>query len=144
MNGALAGGAQAAITAMISPALLILACASFTATALVRLARVVDRARKLAEAGATRSREDIARHRRRALLAEWAVTLYFFAAAVFVVAGLVIGFAPQGGDGIARAPVAITGFGMAVIVAASVCMLVECRLAATQIRAELDALTPSN
>jgi hypothetical protein len=38
---------QAIIAAMITPALLILALGSLIATALVRLARVVDRVRKL-------------------------------------------------------------------------------------------------
>ena len=47
MNGFSA--AQAIISAMITPALLILASGSLIATALVRLARVVDRVRKLAE-----------------------------------------------------------------------------------------------
>jgi len=133
--------AQATIAAMISPALLILASASFIATALVRLARIVDRVRKLVELGAPQADpEEIARHRRRALLAEGAVSLYFSAAALFVVAGLAIALDLQPGQPFESAPIWLTAFGMVVIVAASVCMLAECWLAVAQIRIEMRRL----
>jgi hypothetical protein len=81
--------AQAMIAAMVTPALLILAASSLIATALLRLARVVDRVRKRSEVAARDPTERI-RHQRRALLAERAVALFFFAVVSFVIAGFAI------------------------------------------------------
>ncbi len=78
--------AQTIIGARITPALLIMASGSLIATALVRLARVVDRVRKLAEQGHAAPGE-LRLHSRRALLAERALQLYFLAVVSFVVAG---------------------------------------------------------
>jgi len=134
--------AQAMITAMITPALLILASASLIATALVRLARVVDRVRKLAELrDAPRDANEIRRHERRALLAERAVSLYFFAVLCFVVAGFAIAIDHALGDRLTWLPVLVTTLGMCLIVAGSATMLAECRLAFAQIRAEIASLT---
>ena len=63
---------------MTAPALLILASGSLIATALVRLARVVGRARKIAELrNPLANIDELRRHERRALLAERAVALLF-------------------------------------------------------------------
>jgi hypothetical protein len=133
--------AQAMITAMITPALLILASSSLIATVLVRLARVVDRVRKLAElSDAPRAAEEIRRHERRALLAERAISLYFFAVLCFVVAGFAIAIDHAAGDRLTWLPVAVTTLGMCLIVAGSAAMLAECRLAFAQIRAEIASL----
>jgi hypothetical protein len=133
--------AQAMIAAMITPALLILASASLIATALVRLARVVDRVRKLAEAAdPRRDAGEMRRHERRALLAERAVSLYFLAVLCFVIAGFAIAVDHALGDRLAWLPVAVTTLGMCLIVAGSAAMLAECRLAFAQIRAEIAAL----
>jgi hypothetical protein len=132
---------QAIIGAMITPALLILASGSLIATALVRLARVVDRVRKLAEAG--RPADDVnalRRHQRRALLAERAVLIFFAAVLCFVVAGFGIALDHASGDRLTWFPVGVTTLGMALIVAGSAAMLAECRLAAAQIRAEIEPL----
>jgi hypothetical protein len=134
--------AQAMITAMITPALLILASASLIATALVRLARVVDRVRKLSEqTDAPRDANEIRRHERRALLAERAVSLYFSAVVCFVVAGFAIAIDHAVGDRLTWLPVLVTTLGMCLIVAGSAAMLAECRLAFAQIRAEIASLT---
>lgn len=133
--------AQAIIAAMITPALLILAAGSLIATALVRLGRVVDRVRKLAEGGATAgSGEELRRHERRALLAERAVRLYFFAVVCFVVAGFAIAVDHLAADTLTWLPVLMTAVGMGLIVAGSAMMLAECQLAAAQIRAEIALL----
>jgi hypothetical protein len=76
--------AQAMIAAMVTPAA-DLAASSLIATALVRLARVVDRVRRLSEIQARDPTERL-RHQRRALLAKRAVALVFFAVVCFVVA----------------------------------------------------------
>jgi Protein of unknown function (DUF2721) len=134
--------AQAMIAAMITPALLIMASASLIATVLVRLARVVDRVRKLSETReAARDVGEISRHKRRALLAERALILYFCAVACFVIGGFAIAVDHAFGDRLIWLPVLVTTLGMCLIVAGSAAMLGECRLAFAQIRAELAALT---
>jgi hypothetical protein len=138
MNGFSA--AQAIISAMITPALLILASGSLIATALLRLARVVDRVRKLFEAREAPAAGELHRHERRALLAERAVRLYFFAVVCFVLAGFAIAADHFAGDGLTWLPVLMTTAGMCLIVAGSSAMLAECRLAAAQIRAEIAVL----
>lgn len=130
------------IAAMITPALLILASASLIATALVRLARVVDRVRKLSEhVHAPPDEKEIKRHEHRALLAERSVSLYFSAIVCFAVAGFGIAIDHAVGDRLTWFPVAATIVGMSLIVADSVAMLAECRLAFAQIRAEIAALS---
>jgi len=136
MNGFSA--AQAIIGAMITPALLILASGSLIATALVRLARVVDRVRHLAAPGAPPvSAEELRRNERRALLAERALQIYFFAVVCFVMAGVAIGVDHFAGDRLTWLPVAITSLGMGLIVAGSAAMLSECQLAVGEIKAEI-------
>nr|WP_294525242.1 DUF2721 domain-containing protein [uncultured Rhodopila sp.] len=132
---------QAIIAAMITPALLILASGSLIATALLRLARVVDRVRKLAEPAAPiELAEELGRHRRRAELAERAVRLYFAAVLCFVLAGFGIAIDHFAADRLTWLPVALTTIGMGLIVAGSVAMLAECRCATAQIESEMRAL----
>lgn len=133
--------AQAMIAAMITPALLILASGSLIATALVRLARVVDRVRKLAVPNdAPASGDELRRHERRAVLAERAVQLYFVAVVCFVIVGFTIAIDHVSGDRLTWLPVLITTLGMCLIVAGSAAMLAECRLSARQIQAEIASL----
>ncbi len=130
--------AQVIISAMITPALLILASGSLIATALLRLARVVDRIRKLGEpAEKAPSAADLRRHERRALLAEQAVRIFFAAVLCFVLAGFGIALDHATGDRMAWLPVGMTVAGMALIVMGSAAMLAECRLATSQIKAEI-------
>jgi hypothetical protein len=128
------------IAAMITPAMLILASGSLIATALVRLARVVDRLRKLAEHDSRPDADELNRHERRAMLAERAVLIYFGAVVCFVVSGFTIALDHLAGDRLTWLPVLVTMLGMCLIVAGSAEMLAECRVAATQIRAEIAAL----
>jgi hypothetical protein len=132
--------AQALISAMITPALLILASGSLIATALVRLARVVDRVRKLAEAGTATPQAALHRHQRRALLAERALQSFFFAVVCFVVAGIAIGIDHLAADRLTWLPVIITLLGMCLIVAGSAAMLSECKLATAEIQSEIEVL----
>ena len=136
--------AQALIGAMITPALLILASASLIATGLVRLARVVDRVRRLAEAGTRVAPGEWARHERRALLAERAVRIWFAAVLCFVLAGFAIAADHVSGDRLTWLPVSVTSLGMALIVAGGIAMLAECTLAGAQIRAEVEAARASS
>jgi apolipoprotein N-acyltransferase len=127
--------AQMIISAMITPALLILASGSLIATALARLARVVDRIRKLAELAP--SVAELRRHERRALLAEQAVRIFFAAVLCFVLAGFSIALDHATGDRMVWLPVGMTVAGMALIVFGSAAMLAECQLATRQIKEEI-------
>lgn len=139
MNGFSA--AQAIIGAMITPALLILASGSLIATTLVRLARVVDRVRTLGESSEMRaSASAFRRHERRALLAERALQRYFAAVVCFVLSGITIGIDHFAGNRLTWLPVAITSVGMCLIVAGTAATLAECRLAATELRAEIERI----
>jgi hypothetical protein len=134
--------AQTIIAAMITPALLILASASLIATALVRLARVVDRIRKLAEArdATPISPAELDRHERRARLALLAVAFFFSAVAVVVAAGVSIALDGASGGHLTWLPLGLTFLGMALIVAGAAAMLAESGYSAAQIRAEISAL----
>jgi hypothetical protein len=95
----------------------------------VRLARVVDRVRKLAEAGGPpAAASELERHERRALLAERAVTCFFCAIPCFVAAGFAIAVDHLTAGRLWWLPVGLTTCGMLLIVAGSGAMLAECRL----------------
>jgi hypothetical protein len=129
---------QAIIAAMITPALLILASGSLIATALVRLARVIYRVRKLSEIDEARTEaEELRRHKHRAVLAERAVRLFFLAVVCFVVAGFFIAIDHLVGDRLTWLPVSATTGGMCLLIAGSAEMLSECSLAAAQLHAEI-------
>jgi len=142
---------------MITPALLILASGSLVATALVRLARVVDRARALIatiEAGSVSDPEvllgSLERHERRALYAERSVGLFFIAVVVFVLDCLSIGVDHFAGDALTPVPVAMTILGMLVVIGGAAYMVAESQLGAQQIveeirrgRARLPSVTSS-
>ncbi len=120
---------------MITPALLVLACGSLLATALVRIGRIVDRIR--AFSSAAESADDLARYERRASLAERAIVA-FFAAVVTIVAACIA--LDRVVAGIGWIPVALTLVGMALITFGAAAMAAESRLASLQLRAEISAL----
>jgi hypothetical protein len=146
MNGP-ASPAIAIISAMITPALLILGSASLVATALQRLARAVDRARLLlqtSEADALRLRWDEASRERwlrsyeeRSLMAERAVRAFFVAIGTFVFDGLSIAADHYSGDVLTWLPVSLTVLGMLLMLSGAVLMVRESQLAIAQIRDEL-------
>jgi hypothetical protein len=136
--------AQGVIAGMITPALLILASASLVATALVRLGRVVDRSRLLIgtiEAGGVTDpaalRAALSSHERRAIYAERSVALFFLAVLIFVVDCLTIGLDRFSGDRLTWLPVSFTIGGMALLCAGAAFMVIESRLGAHQIIAEI-------
>ncbi len=131
--------AQGVIAAMITPALLILASGSLIATALVRLARVVDRIRHFAADGPP-APDELTRYERRALLAERAVLAFFLAVVATVLAGASIALDRTLGAGIGWLPIGLTVIGMALIVTGASAMVAETRLATTQINEEISAL----
>jgi hypothetical protein len=108
-GGAAASGAQSVISAMVTPALMILAAASLASSALLRMGRVVDRARllalmvhesKLDQLGA--SPDVVARwlktYRTRARRTALAVFFLYAAIVMFVGACLIIGLQHLGAN----------------------------------------------
>src|ERR1700722_12772600 len=94
-NSGSQSAAVAMITAMITPALLLLGSASLVASALMRMARVVDRARILGaivqegaldKIGVTQDqmRSWLESHAIRARYAEFAITLLYAAIVIFI------------------------------------------------------------
>lgn len=135
------------ISAMITPALLLLGSASLVATALQRLARAIDRARALLQL----SKEEVStrgwtqevtkrwleRYARRSLMAERAVTAFFLAVGILVIACLSIALDRSLADTLTWLPVSLTIIGMGMILAGAYCMVQESRLASLQIREEI-------
>lgn len=125
---------------MITPALLIMGSASLIATALVRLARIVDRVRKLSESATPSQEGELARSERRANLALFAISVLFAAVVVFVATGIAIAIDRAAGDRLVWLPVGLALSGMGLIVIGSGTMVIECGYSAAQIRAEIALL----
>ena len=135
--------AQALIAAMLTPALLILAAGSLIATALVRLARIVDRIRGLSVLAVRAEPEELELHARRARLSLTAVTCYFVAVALFVSAGLGIAVDAWSHGAVTWLPVTLTLAGMLLIVFGAAAMTVESRYSAALILVEISRLRKS-
>ena len=140
--------AVAMIAAMITPALLILASASLVATALVRMARVVDRARVLAaiahegdweKLGATPAqlRTALERHAKRARYAEWSIALLYATVVVFVVTCISIAVDHAAGQSLTWLPVGLAIAGTLLLLSGGALMVAESRLAGDQIAEEI-------
>ena len=135
------------ISAMITPALLILGSASLVATALQRLARAVDRARTILQQSEENvskrgwkqdvSKRWLERYATRALIAERAVTAFFLAVGILVLDCLSIAVDRYAADTLTWLPVSLTILGMGMILAGAYFMLQESRLASLQIREEM-------
>ena len=100
--------------------------------------------RKIAEPrNASGDTDELRLPERRALLAERAAALYFFTLGCFVAAGFGVAADHVFEGRLVRLPVLAATAGMCLIVAGSAAMLVESRLAAAQVPAEITALTTS-
>ena len=138
------------ISAMITPALLILGSASLVATALQRLARAIDRARAILQQSDEEARnlglmQDVSkrwleRYATRSLIAERAVTAFFLAVGILVLDCLSIAVDRYFADMLTWLPVSLTIIGMFMILAGAYFMLQESRLANLQIREEIQHL----
>lgn len=140
--------AIAVISGMLTPALLILGSSSLVSAALVRLSRVVDRARQLAQMHEEELdrlrwsrqivREWIVRYEMRGIIAERAVATLFIAICIFVLDGLAIAANNAAGNQFTWLPIGMTGLGMSLMAYAAIGMVKESRLAMKQIRDEMD------
>jgi hypothetical protein len=138
----------ATIAAMVTPALLILGSASLIATALVRMARIVDRARTLTiaahegtwtELGLTQEElgATLERHGKRAQYAERSIALLYGAVFVFIASCLAIAFEPWTSGWIAALPVLLAISGTLLLLIGGGWMLAESRLSGEQIADEI-------
>jgi hypothetical protein len=140
--------AVATIAAMITPALLILGSASLAATALVRMARVVDRARTLSTAARDGSWEKLGasqaqlrvwleRHDRRARYAERSIFLLYAAVVIFIATCLSIAVDRATGESLPWLPVALAITGTLLLLGGGAWMVAESRLGGEQIAEEI-------
>jgi hypothetical protein len=149
-NGAVPTTAAAAIAEMVTPALLILASASLVASALVRMARVVDRVRVLAAAAQDRGwnrlgissaqlRAGIRRHAERARYAERSIALLYGAVVVFVATCLALAADRILDGALAWVPPVLAIAGTLLLLGGGWWMVAECRLGGKQIAEEIQA-----
>jgi hypothetical protein len=150
MNGTPTGVSSVlgVISAMITPAILILGTGSLVASTLTRLSRVVDRARELlVQVVEARERHDelaartfarwLRLYRRRSFFAERALSLYYGAIFLFVVASLTIAI-----EDVTRVKVPWISLAMVLLGAGSLCvgtgfLVIETNIAAGMLRAEI-------
>jgi hypothetical protein len=140
--------AVATIAAMITPALLLLGSASLVASALMRMARVVDRARILvsvAHEGTTdklgittdQLRSWLHSHAQRAGYAERSITLLYAAIVVFISTCLSIALDRALGGSLSWLPVVLAVAGTVLLLSGGAYMVAESRLSGQQISAEI-------
>jgi hypothetical protein len=147
-NSASQTAAVATIAAMITPALLLLGSASLVASALMRMARIVDRARILADIahqgtldtrGITTDqlRAWLESHAKRAGYTERSITLLYAAIVVFIATCLSIALDRALDDSLSWLPVTLAVSGTLLLLSGAAYMVVESRLSGEQIRLEI-------
>ncbi len=140
--------AVATIAAMITPALLLLGSASLVASALMRMARIVDRARVLAaivhdgapgKLGITTPelRAWLARHGQRARYAERSIVLLYGAIVVFISTCLSIALDRLLDGAVSWLPVILAVAGTLLLLIGGAYMVAESRLSGAQIGEEI-------
>lgn len=140
--------AVAMIAAMITPALLILGSASLVASALIRMARVVDRARILASVAHEGSwsklgvtpeelRGWLAGHASRARQAERSIALLYSAIVVFIATCLSIAADRATGGSLGWCPVVLAVIGTLFMFGGGAYMVAESRASGRQINQEI-------
>jgi len=149
-NASNTSGLLGIISAMITPAILILATGSLVASTLTRLGRIVDRARALLRdiaefrrqgdsISASLSEGWLQSYQRRSQFAERALTIYYIAIFLFVAASLAIAI-----DDITRGYVpwlalTLTVLGAFCLFAGTAALVFETNIATGQILLEIDA-----
>ena len=149
------GSAMAILSAMITPAVLILASSSLILATSNRLSRVLDRTRNLAERyeGLLQPRDTdgqqlaeklsltselLGRAARRASLLQRAMTFLYLALSVFVTTSIVIGIDAALGEGFTPVLVMLGLLGVVFLFSASVLLIVESRIALSAVNREME------
>ena len=141
----------AIISAMITPAILILASGNLVSSTLTRLGRIVDRARALTdhlithgrqmEGGANAELADILRvYRRRSIFVGRALSAYYSAIGFFIVTSLAIALDNFFQTLVPWVAVALTVVGVLLLLLGTVALVIETNLASGMLGRELDAL----
>ncbi len=141
----------AIISAMITPAILILASGNLVASTLQRLGRIVDRSRALvdrleaqrptASVAASRAIEETVRlYRRRALFVSRALSAYYAAIGLFIVTSLTIALDNVMQNTAPWLAVALTVSGVLLLLLGTVALVIETNIAAHMLSRELDDL----
>jgi hypothetical protein len=139
------------ISAMITPAILILASGNLVASTLTRLARIVDRARALTERLAEyRARGDVEGvrsltailpiYRRRSLFVGRALSAYYAAIGFFIVTSLTIALDNVVQNVVPWLAVVLSVFGVLLLLMGTVALVVETNLASGMLARELDII----
>lgn len=139
----------AVISAMITPAILILASGNLVTSTLTRLSRVTDRARRLiAEVREARTGTDeqsiafhnelLAHYRRRTSLIERALSAYYGAIGLFVTASLAIALDNFLRDTIPWLAVVLVVTGAILLLSGTIALVLETRLGAGVLRREIE------
>jgi hypothetical protein len=148
--------AIAVLTAMITPALLIMASGTFILSTSNRLGRVVDRMRVVTDKIESWMRSEapidhieerralymnqMDRLSRRAGILQRSITLFYLAAATFMATSVTIGIIAVAGVRFAWVPVVLGIGGACLLFYGSLLLIFEARLAVASVRAELDLL----
>ena len=143
--------ALAIISAMITPAILILASGNLVASTLTRLARIADRARVLADkvetsrahgdGGTTYAYGDILRiYRLRALYVSRALSAYYAAIGFFIVTSLTIALDNFMQTLVPWLAVALTVVGVLLLLLGTLALVIETNLASGLLGRELDII----
>ncbi|HKW45548.1 MAG TPA: DUF2721 domain-containing protein [Candidatus Eremiobacteraceae bacterium] len=147
MSSQLGGASLTIVSAMITPAILILAAGSLVNTTLVRLGRAVDRARWLIDRGdeyraagnqnAVRVTDQrLERQLKRAELSRLSLSGYYVAIALFLVSSLAIAINELTGDPFPMVGPAIVILGGIVLLLSTAAVVVEVNISAGTLREE--------
>ncbi|MDE2480898.1 MAG: DUF2721 domain-containing protein [bacterium] len=140
------GSVVAIIAQMITPAIFILACGNLVASTMSRVARVVDRSRLLLDESHAHTEHSEAHtfitteldvYKRRAVLLENALTLYYSAIGTFVLASLFVALSALIAA-VLWVPTALTVFGAVLVLFGALASLREVRLATGTTRKLID------
>lgn len=133
---------------MITPAIFILATGNLINGALTRVARIVDRtrhfftrAREIRETDPEGFREilsELQTYKKRSAAVEFALSVYYLAIGLFVAASLSVALDVFGGGRLPWLATILTILGACAVLAGSLSMLVEVRLATGTLRREID------
>lgn len=145
------------LTSMITPAVLISACAGLILSTSIRLGRVVDRVRALSERFeemAHKRPEDVVLYEDRLAMTftqlDWltsrarhlqrAMTTFYLSLGLFVATSVIIGFTGAIGTGFSSVPVVFGMLGVAMLFVGTLLLSFEATLALKAIHAEMDFL----
>lgn len=140
------------LSAMITPAVLISACASLILTTSQRLSRVIDRTRKLAgqfeelaraEQGQAAEQRPflfdlLDRTARRSRLLQRALSCQYLALSTFVATSVAIGIVAVSGQHYAWLPIGLGLLGSGLLLYTSILLIRESRIALESVNAEMD------